>query len=103
MSPCSRVCPPRNKSSAQPAATHQGTAMPDRWRATSPGDQQDDHRASSASLSAGENSMPPRGNCSCTGEIYQRTPRLSLGLALTESLENNVWAVLRVAAISFGG
>jgi hypothetical protein len=44
--------------------------MPARWRATSLGDQLDDHLASSASISAGDNSMPPLGNCSLTEGNY---------------------------------
>src|SRR5690349_20471515 len=61
MSPCSRVCLPRNSSSAQPAATHHGVATPARRWATSLGVQQDDHLAGSASISADDNSVPPSG------------------------------------------
>ena len=75
MSPCSRVRVPRNRSSAQPAATHQGAAIPAKWYATSLGVQQDDHLAPRASISAGDSSTPPSGSCSLTRRSYQRARR----------------------------
>ena len=75
MSPWSRVCLPRNRSSAQPAATHQGVVIPARCRATWPGVQHDDHLASRASISAGDSSVPPTGSCSLTGRNLSAGPR----------------------------
>src|ERR1700722_8626628 len=92
MSPCSGVCLPRNRSSAQPAATYQGAVTPARRRATSPGVHEDDHRASRASISAGDNSMPPAGSCSLTAARY--SPPCSQAIGLTR---------LRVNGTSYAG
>jgi type IV secretory pathway TraG/TraD family ATPase VirD4 len=66
---CSRVCALRNRSSAQPAATHQGAAIPARRCATSPGVQHDDHLA----ISPGDSSMPP-------GHMLQAAPDADYGV-----------------------
>lgn len=63
-SPWGRDCPPRNKSSAHPAATHQGAPTPANRSATCSGRQASRHRASSSSASR---TAPPGGRESVIG------------------------------------